>query len=401
MGRLQRLLVALLCVGLCACMLKYERVDRDAWGDDVSDDMDDDATGARCEPLFEEVMIGFSDPRPELGNLIRAGEAWAVVWTTEDTSSLVTLTTVGSTGEFVQMGIDVTDTPGNYADPVVAWSGSGYGVAWTEIGVGVGFSIVGDGGEAETDVLLTSPSDNCYVDDLIRAGARYAVAWECQGTSFDRMEFYVAVVTDTGAIFGTPVLIDEAVSDRTIYDPQLAWSGTVIGVLWGARETAAPTDSLHMTRISPDGMELGSARLVVTLGYETRGHTFLWNGSEFAVLYSENADPVIHTWLRTISAEGVPSSSSIELSLAGAYEHPHSLVVAGWDYAIIWNDTLASAWFDLMTVEGHLTGEAYELPISTALWEMSLAWASGPFGLAYLGNVGEDEGLYIMSFECD
>ncbi len=169
-----------------------------------------------------------------------------------------------------------------------------------------------------------------------------------------------------------PIASAEARLTTTITDtlaPSAAWNGTHVGVVYledtgpvGGNITEA---NLYFALLNPDGTRAVSPDLALTnlSFFETVSHPpdIVWNGSEFAVAWSQtNFQGVATIMFQRIAADGTPKDASVDLSAntpgskipAGSVRIQWSPVNAGYAIVVHANSYPYGEYFQLIGADG-------------------------------------------------
>lgn len=269
--------------------------------------------------------------------------------------------------------------------PALAWTGSGYGTAWRE-GAQIGFVRLDEAGEVVEPFSRTAGT-SAGSPDVVWTGDQYAVAWEDGRNGRD--EIYFARFDSGGVQLGPDVRVTDAPGFKGF--PSLVWTGSEFAVAWSDQRSQQYVWEVYFTRIDGTGVELGDdLRLTDDDGITSGSPSLTWNGSEFAVAWSESGPDAAIRFVR-LDTTGVPIDDAVDVTRQAA---PSSLTWTGSGYAMVWSndvdeDGATEIWFTRMDSLGGKLGSDERLSIDPShAQQPSLAWSGTEFGAIWVAETG-------------
>jgi hypothetical protein len=228
----------------------------------------------------------------------------------------------------------ISDDFNDCRDPSLVWAGSFYGVAWAGIGptIDVYFRLINaDGTTAGSTLAVTASSGICVSPTLAWSGAEFGVAWQSQGSG--NYEIYFRRITAAGALAGSQLKVTEA-SDDSIY-PSLTWDGTEYGLVWEDYRNTWSHAQVFFARVSALGFKVGSEIVLTPTGTNNAiSPSVTWSGSEFIVVWSDNATLNYELYDATLDSEGYLLGSTRRLTTHWATDREPALVAGGYGFGV-------------------------------------------------------------------
>lgn len=231
--------------------------------------------------------------------------------------------------------------------PSLTWTGSEFGLVWLDgrahvTDLGIYFSRVSAAGAEIGDDLLvpeTIPQGAMSFPSLKGTGGAYGVIWVAYYSPMSVNSLFFAKLSSAGAKIGTEVRLADWAYGR----PSLAWTGSEFGASWSGG-AGFDVEEVWFCRVDAWGAKIGAdLRLTNTPSAVPPYNPWLaWNGSEFGVSWGEVCMFGGHcqdVFFSRISATGQPLMTKLQMSSAGGDSEYPSLVAAGPNYGISWQDT--------------------------------------------------------------
>jgi hypothetical protein len=222
-------------------------------------------------------------------SLVWTGHDYAVAWEgTSDSNQVVMLARFDRLGAPIAPALQLTDEslPSRY--PALVSTGSGFGVSWSRIDYDTYHSDVylarldAAGARLGPDVLVASGNGDTAESTLVWTGDRFAVAWETYDQRlFARYQLGLSRFDAAGAPVGEPYVVTSSA-----LHPSLSWTGVEFGLFW-IDHRRTPGEA-YLTRLSRDGVAVGSEIHVTFDAGTSEGATGLWNGTEFGLTWGSS-----------------------------------------------------------------------------------------------------------------
>jgi hypothetical protein len=335
------------------------------------------------------------------------------------TNSAITPRAVSPAGE-----VRLT-TSGHAADPYLIWTGSEYALAYSAIQAGddaaeIYFQRLSvAGAPLGAAVRVTSAVNRSAAPVLAWTGSEYGLAWlDLRDEVYPdwcsedcRMEVYFTRLSANGAKLTPDVLIFDAAwdgrHDDSFYRPTLAWNGNEYGLGWRYLGSGnAPENLIYFTRVSAAGVEQGPRRVVTSLGSRA---SLAWTGSEYGLGWSRDEFPYQARFVR-VSAAGTRIGADLGLVQGtllldpsfGVFTFLSSLAWTGSEFGLGWADIGSSLQYRLglarISPQGEvLSDEPVYFPSGFSFSDPVLAWTGREFGLAFTLPFGDSgNNIYLV-----
>jgi hypothetical protein len=184
--------------------------------------------------------------------------------------------------------VRLTDADGSSRIPSLAWSGTEWGVAWEDVRDGnfeIYFTRVSAAGaEVGGDVRVTDDPAVSSAPVLAWSGTEWGLAWDEERDG--NREIYFATIGADGTV-GTPVRVtaDGAISS----DADLVWNGSGWTIVW--RDARDGNDEIYAVRLDADGARIGDDSRLTTSDGRSWHPKLVWTGTQYGLLWEEATDP--------------------------------------------------------------------------------------------------------------
>jgi hypothetical protein len=299
----------------------------------------------------------------------------------------------------------VTNDPNSSDDPEVAWTGSEFGVTWADNRSTVQklyFARISDVGEKLTsDILLTPDGEGIWAPAMQWTGSLFAIAYQDfrHGTS----EIYLALVSETGTMFGSESRItDEVALSRY---PALAWTGSEFGVVWADRRTGL--EEIWFVRVSDAGVKIGSeAQVSETTAGSSVGPHATWTGSQFALIWADSRGGTADgAYLALLDADGTKLTSDLQVTEAGAEVQKPKIFWTGSELTLSWTDSRGGPYeiyHARIAPDGtKLTSDIRITDVSGLAYDNAPAWSGSEWGLFWTDERSGLAQIYFTTIDGD
>jgi hypothetical protein len=263
-------------------------------------------------------------------SVANTGSGWAVAYSDNHPETYVAR--FDATGTQIGMPTKVTNNTGQ---PLLAWSGAGYGLM-TDHGINA-TEVINFGALDATDapvgsVQLTASAGIQLVvpGAIVASSSGYGALWWIWNTP-SQQGLYLASLTSTGTVnkatlFGT---------DYANNGFSLVWNGNEFGVVYSISATNGPPIETHLARFDAGANLLGDTLMWTSQllgGFATVMDT---RGTTFAVAWIDGTNMMFATY----SADGTPMIAPRIIATTLSESSVESLVVHGSGYALAWGST--------------------------------------------------------------
>ena len=259
---------------------------------------------------------------------------------------------------------------GGPRDPVLAWTGAGFGAAWSA-GGSIWFARLDpDGTKLGQELAVASAAAPDSREDPT------ALVWTGAGFGLARGAGYFQRLDEQGQTMGEPVRISAG------YQVSLVWTGAGYGAAW--KEVVGEELSVWFVRLDPAGQPIGApVKMLGKLsGFDTRGPPRVaWSGSHFGLAWTG----LRGGWFAVLDATGAKIGDEILLDSPDVVSSSESAAVA-WlagSWALVWDEL--ALYFARFTETGGVLvpprmldpGWSRFASVAPLGCELGVAWSSG------------------------
>ncbi len=284
--------------------------------------------------------------RARLPSLMWTGDDFGLVWQANyGGEELIAFQRVDSTGSAIGSTVFLSDRTDMVpsTNPSAVWTGSVYGVVWTERASDfthqVHFTSVSAAGAPSGTVnqVTEGSGEASGRTPLTWTGSEYGLVWN----SSDGMNMQVAF-TRIGAD-GTREGGEVFLSDSPFYSshPMIAWTGSEYAVTWWDSGESPPGEyfaSAHLTRLTPDGVEMSEERTISPDTLLVRSPKPAWTGSAFGCAWEQVTSDSSSVFLHRFDPTGIGIGDPALLSDAGFDAYVESIGWTGSTFGVTWRD---------------------------------------------------------------
>lgn len=254
------------------------------------DGLDTEIATTRVDDLGAEIAdseqyVTASDGCSEWPHTVWTGTEYGLVWNDcRAGNPAIYFAALNDVGEIIIPDTLVFDSYPS-RNPTVAWSGNRFGVVW-ECDTGgnweICFAVLDETGNPQGDVIqetaslgISSYPTIAWMDD------EFAIVWQDNRHSAFNYEIYIRFADESGNAIGNEIRVTNSAGHSTY--PQIAWSGTELGVTW--RDDRDGDGEIYYTTIDPGGA-LGT-EYKMTDNANTDAYPYIvWDGSRFRLVWS-------------------------------------------------------------------------------------------------------------------
>lgn len=360
-------------------------------------DMDCDGFVDGVMPVRLDLLVSSTPRVSSRSSLAWSGSEYGVAWGDErDGDNSFYLARISASGE--RVGSDVRiDDPGGYPyNHTIVWAVSVYGVAWTDSRddeAQVYFArFTGGGARVGPNVRMTDGPEDASSPLLAWSGSEYGLAWMDYRDGDPAI--YFARISIEGVKVGSDVRIS---TDEFSSDASLAWSGSEFGAVWAATRE----NQLRFALIPADGTGARSETVISSIYDEFYSTSITWTGSEFGVAWESGTLLGCGAYLTRISANGEKIGS--DTVIGDQHENP-SIAWTGSEFGVALSPFRSRSVIlfsrispDGSEIESHVSVADAPYP-HWGIRPPSIVWTGSEFGVGFGWN-DRDEGTAEMYFD--
>jgi predicted RecA/RadA family phage recombinase len=183
-----------------------------------------------------------------------------------------------------------------------------------------------------SDTRITNDASISSAPSLVWTGSEFGVAWYDDRDG--DYEIYFTRISADGVKLGSDIRVTNDASTSSV--PSLVWTGSEYGVAW--YDGRDGDTEIYFTRISAAGAKLGSDVRITNAAGDSGDPGLVWIGSEYGVAWMDNRDGSREIYFARISAAGAKLGSDVRITNAAGDSWSHSLVWSGGEYGVAWED---------------------------------------------------------------
>ncbi len=277
--------------------------------------------------------------------------------------------------------VRITNAVEDSLGPVMAWNGEAFDIAWRDMR-----------GERPSAYLLQVDRTGAIVAEETRIPGEGSA--RDQSLAVDAAEGQLAFLEQEslksmrlGPEPGEPITVDEETNGAAAGPAgALVWVKKG-NLLFRSDARLLPPDR-HGTREEPPAALLGAGGVA--------DPALAWNGSIFAVAWSETAGGSKRVMLQRATVRGEKIGPALQVSAAGGINRQPVVVWSGQDWAVAWTNEVRvpgkdqlryRAFFSLVPEKEGAPRATHELKLSSASERLALAATGLEFGVAWLENL--------------
>lgn len=287
--------------------------------------------------------------------------------------------------------------------PVMAWTGSEFGVFWDDttaaandniyfVRVSKSGSLIG----SPLQISTGTAGKGVRIGDCLWNGSEFALVWDDERDG--NFETYFTRVSGTGAKIGSEIRISYAPLQSVA--PSLAWNGSEYGLAWDDERDG--NYEIYFVRLTATGTKIGSDLRITTNTGVSKNPTLRWTGSEYGMAWYDFGEitPNSEIYFRRISSSGALIGSNQRITTAdGASRDWHFMAWSGSEFGITWYDSRDGndeIYFTRVSLSGTKIGTELRVtntPTNTSASE--IVWTGSEFGISYIDKGALDSGYEI------
>ncbi|MFH1436202.1 MAG: hypothetical protein ABIJ56_10845 [Pseudomonadota bacterium] len=314
---------------------------------------------------------------------------------------------------------NITNNPATSRCPVIAWSGSEFGVAYLESDTPYGapslmFARIDSSGAAAGDAVVVASSLSTSSREACSTlmtwdGANYLVVWEIPGTYSTDGSIMLARYDSDGEKAGDNITAARTGdSSRSSAQPEVTRAGSEIGFVWNQSESY-DSAGIYFARLSESGEKIGSDIRITDPIYNATNPTISWTGSEFAVAWEDDRDGVKQIYCTRLDSLGTKLMEDNRVTInPGNSSNPRSLWT-GSGLAVAWEDDrdgVIETYFARLDVSCDKIGSDIRIDRDpTPSVQFSFIWTGSEYAFSWQDNIDdsthESLRIFMARFDAD
>ena len=310
---------------------------------------------------------------------------------------------IAATGEFLGEATMVVDELGA-SQPHLTWDGAEYALSWRDGRSGVQRVYFGSGlfaacpGAVACDPGTYEPVAECGMGVCLEASTPSdcvgGFVQSCEPGIPDLLEAYCdgrdedcnGVVDDVPTKLGPDIRLTDTAF--VVESPQVAWSGTELGVVW--HDERASSGEIYFMRVSPNGTPIGDHVLVTDFAPGARAQEphIVWAHGEYGVAWTDNRNGNDDIYFARVSAAGQVLGANTQVTADPATQKTPTIAWNGDAYGIAWRDVRGGQgleiYFALVGADGVKMGADVRITDDPGgSVSPALAWSGTEFGMVW------------------
>lgn len=231
---------------------------------------------------------------------------------------------------------------------------------------------------------MTGPGYLHPSPSLVWSGSEYAdygIAWS--DASDANLEIFFACFSTTGEIIGDEVRVTNAAGNSE--SPSLVWTGSEYGVVW--HDSRDGNAEIYFARLSGTCLRVGSEVRVTSAPESSQSPSVVWAGSEYGVAWNDNRDGGWDIYFARLAESGERIGREVHVTSSESDSRGASLVWTGREYGLAWSDDRdgnSEIYFTRLSETGDRIGD--EVRVTRAADDSlypSLVWTGSEYGIAW------------------
>ena len=309
-----------------------------------------------------------------------------IAWTdNRNTNFMVYFTRIGADGAKIGPDLQISTVPGTRQYPVLAWSGSEYGLCWDDGRNAVRelyfARLAADGAILQTETRITNSTTNVGAPWLIWNPQDSVFALEWTRISPDGKVYFSRIGADGTRLDGDLVI---STGTGTANNPYLLWTGSRYAAGWD-ETIAAGNLRLLFVQMTAAGDTISPQTVVAAVGKTSANSSLAWTGSEYGMSWYDNRDGNYEIYFNRIGLGGglIGANQRITSQANNSY-HP-MMLWTGSEYGIFWQDERVAStaiFFTALSGEGAKGIADFQLTPGSNVWPTPI-WTGSQFMLSY------------------
>ncbi len=380
-------------------------------GGETCDGVDNDCDGWTDEDAYveiaDDVRITTSPGASDRPVVAWSGTEYGVAWSDdrETGNREIYFARIGPGGVKIGGDVRVASAVGSSSHPSLAWAGSGWGVAWRDERDGNGeiyFGRIGaDGVRIGGDVRLSDTPGLSTQPSLVWAEGEYAVAWrdEASGAPVIRL---TRIDAGGSEIPGAGTRLSDAPGMDAGRGPSLAWTGSGFGLAWD--DTRFGNPEIVLALLSTAGELRGPVIRVTDEPRNSTGPSLVWTGAGFGVAWRDFRGGNFEVYFARLGAAGARLDADVRVTADPALSTTPSLAWTGSEFGLAWQDNRdgnAETYFARLDAAGARVGG--EMRVTSAPGESAapdLRWSGDAYALVWHDLRLGDAEVYFTLIGC-
>jgi len=284
-----------------------------------------------------------------------------------------------------------------------------YGLAWSDHRSGSGTDLYfprldGAGTEIGDDLRLTEQVSFAasWNPSLAWTGSEFGIAFT--DDRFGGSDIYFTRLDFRGTEIGSEIPLRAEVSAAERH-PDLVWTGVEYGLAWNA--SLPGNQEVNFARFTSSGSRIGGVTPITAFTSRSVSPVpdLLWQGSEFALVWSADPTGNGEIYFDRVDASGAEIASEIQITNTSDRSDVPSLAWSGSEYGLTWQETLgalnARAYFVRLRGNGSRLGSEMEISDSQRGGErIALVFGGREYFLAWSDSRDGDWEIYLGRLSC-
>jgi hypothetical protein len=268
-------------------------------------------------------------------------------------------------------------------DTRIVWTGSEFGVVWMEYSSypGLYFRRVDARGNPLGDALrVTGAATSALDPSLVWTGAQFAIAWSDSRNG--QHEVYFVRVSSGGELLVPELQVTNSTGSATT--PTLFWNGSEYAVTY-SDSSYDPQFDLFFRRITRDGALVGAPVPIAAARRAQVGSSIAWDGSSYFVVWGDFRAGGSEIYGIRLHPDGASFGTEFKLSPGPDSRHP-SIAWTGSNFGVAWETTAYNVYFTLVAATGAVIVPTTQVDSGYFnSYSPDLRWTGSEFGMVWLG----------------
>jgi hypothetical protein len=291
------------------------------------------ASGSTIESLERVSDSGLCSHRDP--SIQWTGSEFGVAWEDNRLSVwLIYFTRISSTGTKIDSDVQVSSS-GQAEHPSLQWTGTEFAVSWIG-GSYIYFARLSPSGSViDSGAVLNDPTADYDTPVIAWSGSEFGMAWSDLWNL--HWEIHFARLSSSGDMIGGDTMMTPSSSHAE--NPSIVWAGTMYGLAW--EDTRDGGSGTYFTRISGSGEKIGGDVRVTSGFVWAKNPTIQWTGEDFALAWQDDGFGQDEIFFAIYSSTVTRLGSIVRVTDALGYSENPSIQWTGSGFGVVWEDDRA------------------------------------------------------------
>ncbi len=248
-----------------------------------------------------------------------------------------------------------------------------------------------------SDRRITTDSALSQWPSMVWTGSQYAISWSDSRNVNE--EIYFARIDESGTKIGSDIRVtnDYLVSTH----PSIVWTGTEYGIAW--HDSRNGDYEIYFARLDTAGNKIGSDLRVSAAAQGSIYPSMVWAGTEYGIAWQDYRDGNDEIYFARVSYDGIKLTTDIRITNNVQSSLSPSLAWKGSEYGVSWNDNRDGnneIYFARLSSSGVKIGSDIRVTQDPSFSSSaSLVWTGNQFGVTWYDRRDGNDEIYFARLD--